>query len=91
LDALPCDDHQLAYHRAAEALVMCCGQRLPQAIFLRSPGGWKRTAAESMPPRHQCSTMVWSDILDALVIHSGETGQEGRQFDSTWLLEYVSG
>jgi hypothetical protein len=91
MDATPCDDQELAYHRAAERLVMCGGQRLPQALFLRSPGGWRRTAAEAMPPRHQCSTMVWSDALNGLVRHGGETGQEGRQFDATLLLEFVKG
>lgn len=90
MDATPCDDQALAYHRTAEKLVMCGGLRLPQALLLRSPGGWKRSAAEAMPPKHQCSPMVWSEALNGLVMHGGEIRQGGKQFDATWLLEFVS-
>ena len=43
-----------------------------------------------MPPQHQCSPMVWSKALNGLVMHGGEIRQGGKQFDATWLLEFVS-
>ncbi len=84
-----CDDHALAYHQAAKRLVMFGGLAGPHGILLRTGGGWQSTDAQPMPPRHQCSPMVWSDDLNGLVLHGGEAHHAGRQFGTTWLLKYA--
>jgi hypothetical protein len=37
-------------------------------------------------PRHQCAPLAWDDGLDGLVLHGGETGHAGHQYDSTLVL-----
>ncbi len=80
------DDHNLAYHRAAKRLVMFGGLGGPHGVRVREAPGWRRVEASPLPPRGQCSPLVWDDGLDGLVCHGGEARHEGPQFDVTWVL-----
>ena len=83
------DDHSLLYDRAAKTLVMFGGLQLPRAVLLRVSDGWHKCLLDPALPRHQCSPVVWSDDLDGLIMHGGETGHRGSQFDATWLLQFA--
>jgi hypothetical protein len=81
------DDHGLAYHRAAKQLIMFGGLRGRSAVYVREPSGWRQVKALPVPARHQCAPLAWDEGLNGVVYHGGETGQGGRQFDTTWLLQ----
>ena len=81
-----CDDHALAYHRAAKRLIMFGGLGHQSGLLVRVGDSWQSVDARPMPPPHQCAPMVWSDDLNGLVLYGGEAGHAGSQFDTTWLL-----
>ncbi len=87
----PGDDHSLAYHRAAKLLVMSGGLFRGDPLMIRATGGWRRADVSPPLPRYQCSPLVWSDELHGLLLHGGESQHGGRQFSTTWLLEYGNG
>ncbi len=89
LDTSRNDDHSLVYDRAAKTLVMFGGLQLPRAVLLRLSDGWQKCLPDPPLPRHQCSQVVWSDDLNGLILHGGETGHRGSQFDATWLLQFA--
>ena len=80
------DDHGLAYHRAAQALVLLDGLRSARGILVGTANGWRPASVEPLHPRHQCSPLAWDDRLDGLVFHGGEAGHGGPQFDATLVL-----
>jgi hypothetical protein len=80
------DDHGLAYHRAAGALVMLEGVSGARGILQLSSTGWEPVYAAPLHPRHQCSPLAWDDGLNGLVLHGGEAHHGGAQFDTTWVL-----
>jgi hypothetical protein len=80
------DDHGMAYHRAARALVMLDDIIGTRGLLVRSPSGWRPTAVEPLHPRHQCAPMAWDDRLGGLVLHGGEARHGGPQFDATLVL-----
>ena len=82
----PRDDHGLAYHRAADRLVILGGLAGDPDVRVASPEGWEPAFAESPPPRHQCSPLAWDDQLGGLVMHGGEAGHGGPQFNATRVL-----
>jgi hypothetical protein len=83
------DDQGMAYHRSAKRLVMLEGVHAARAVLVRDAEGWKKRETIPLHPRLQCSPLVWDEALDGLVMHGGEAGQGGRQFDTTWLLKRV--
>lgn len=87
----PRDDHGLAYHRGAKRLVMLEGVAGTRGILVREAMGWRAVEASPLHPRHQCSPLVWDDALGGLLLHGGETGHGGAQFDTTLLLRMLPG
>ncbi|MGL4552024.1 MAG: Kelch repeat-containing protein [Gemmataceae bacterium] len=90
LDALfrtaPRDDHGLAYHDAAGALVMSDGVTGPAGYFVHRPHGWLSADVRPTLPRCQCSPMAWDEGLQGLLMHGGEAHHGGPQSDATMLL-----
>jgi len=86
LDTHTHDDFGLAYHRAAKRLVMFGGLAGPHDVLVRESDGWRSVEGLRLPPRQQCSPLVWDDDLDGLVYHGGEVSHGGAQFDTTWVL-----
>jgi hypothetical protein len=80
------DDHGMAYHRTARRLVMLEGITGERGILVRGIDGWESAALSSLHPRHQCSPLAWDDRLNGLVLHGGESGHGGPQFDITCVL-----
>jgi hypothetical protein len=87
----PRDDHGLAYHRAAGALVMLEGVAGARGILALSPAGWHPMMTEPLHPRHQCSPLAWDNGLDGLVLHGGEVHHRGPQYDETLVLRLADG
>jgi hypothetical protein len=85
-DTNPRDDHGLGYHRAARRLVMLEGVAGTRGILVREASGWQRVEANPLHSRHQCSPLAWNDDLGGLLLHGGEAGHGGPQFDTTLLL-----
>lgn len=79
------DDHGLAYHHTARRLVMLDGLG-GRGLLTRGPERWEPSSVDPSHPRHQCAPLVWDASLGGLVLHGGETGQEGHQFSATLLL-----
>ena len=67
------------------------GVAVVRGILVRGPTGWRAVEASPLHPRHQCSPLVWADELDGLLMHGGEVGHGGPQFDQTLLLRLRSG
>jgi hypothetical protein len=84
------DDHGLAYHGAARAMVMLDGIRSARGLLTATAEGWEPAPAEPMHPRHQCSPLVWDDGLEGLVLHGGEARHAGPQLDATLILRLTS-
>ncbi len=80
------DDHGLAFHPGAGALVMLEGTGGARGVLAASVGGWEPIPCSPLHPRHQCSPLAWDESLDALVMHGGEAGHGGPQFDATLIL-----
>jgi hypothetical protein len=80
------DDHGMAYHRAARALVMLDDFVGTRGLLVRSPSGWRPAAVEPLHPRHQCAPLAWDDALGGLVLHGGEARHGGPQLDATLAL-----
>lgn len=89
-DTRPQDDHGLAYHRTARRLVMLGGLASGREVRVRTDGGWIPADCDPPPPRHQCSPLAWDEALGGLVMHGGETGHGGSQFDATCVLRVAS-
>lgn len=87
----PRDDHGLAYHWGANRLAMLEGLGGARGILVREANGWRKVEASPLHPRHQCSPVVWNNALGGLLLHGGETGHGGSQFDTTLLLRIPSG
>jgi hypothetical protein len=83
------DDHALAYHNGARTLILLGGLGSDQEILAATSHGWQRVMCEPLHPRHQCSPLVWANHLDGLILHGGETGHGGGQFDTTRLLQLL--
>lgn len=80
------DDHGLGYHRSARTLVLLDGLGGSRGVLAGSSLGWESALCVPLHPRHQCSPPAWDFGLDGLVLHGGETGHGGRQFDATLVL-----
>ncbi len=80
------DDHQLAYHSSAKRLLMLEGIGGARGLLARERTGWRELELTPQHQRHQCSPLVWSKSLTGLVLHGGETGHGGPQFDTTLVL-----
>jgi hypothetical protein len=80
------DDHGLSYHRSARRLVMLDGLGGSRGVLVGSSLGWESAPCAPLHPRHQCSPLAWDIGLDGLVIHGGEAGHGGPQFDATLVL-----
>jgi hypothetical protein len=80
------DDHGLAYHYAADTLVMLEGVGGERGILVRGTGGWEAADCDPLHPRHQCSQLAWDEDLAGLVMHGGEVCHRGAQFDATLVL-----
>jgi hypothetical protein len=80
------DDHGLAYHQTAKRLVMFGGLGGNHGVLVRARTAWRQAQAQPLPPRFQCSPLVWDDGLDGVVYHGGEVRHGGPQFDTTWVL-----
>lgn len=85
------DDHGMAYHWGARRLVLLEGLAGARGILVREANGWRSVQAHPLHPRHQCAPLVWDDSLGGLLMHGGETGHGGSQFDTTLLLRMPSG
>ena len=85
----PRDDHGLAYHATAGRLVMLGGLAGYAELLLRSPDGWEPADVDPHP-RHQWPLLAWDDRLGGLVMHGGEAGHGGPQFDVTRVLRLAS-
>jgi len=83
----PRDDHGLAYHRAAQVLVMRKGVAGARGLLALSPSGWRPAVAEPLHPRHQCSPLAWDDVLGGLILHGGEArhGVPSSTRPSSWV------
>jgi hypothetical protein len=86
----PRDDHGLAYHRIAKKLVMLEGVSGERGVSVRDATDWQYVEANPIHPRHQCSPLTWNDDLGGLLLHGGEVGHGGPQFDQTLLLRMPS-
>lgn len=80
------DDHGLAYHHAAERLVMLDGLGGRRGILVREPNAWRPATVTPLHPRHQCAPLVWDTSLNGLVLHGGEARHGGPQMDATLVL-----
>jgi hypothetical protein len=80
------DDHGLAYHRAAQRLIMLEGVAGARGVLGLQRDGWCPVEVSPLHPRHQCSPLVWDDGLDGLVLHGGEARHGGPQFGTTLVL-----
>jgi hypothetical protein len=80
------DDHGLAYHQAARALVMLDGLQGSRGVLAGSASGWQPATVTPLHPRHQCSPLAWDASLGGLVMHGGEARHDGLQFDETRVL-----
>lgn len=87
LDTAKNDDHGLAYHAAAQRLIMFGGLAGAPGVVIRDANGWRPVEAGALPPRSQCAPLAWDEGLEGVIFHGGETGQQGRQFDTTWVLQ----
>jgi hypothetical protein len=81
------DDHGLAYHRVAKRLILAGGLHGPQGVLVREADGWQLAPAQPLPPRYQCSPLVWDAGLEGVLFHGGEAHHGGAQFATTWLLQ----
>lgn len=82
----PRDDHGLGYHRLAKRLVLLEGVAGARGILVGEATGWRAVQASPLHPRHQCSPLTWDEELGGLLLHGGEVGHGGSQFDQTLLL-----
>lgn len=87
----PRDDHGLAYHRTARRLVMLEGIVADRGVLIGESTGWEPAEVRPLHPRMQCSQLAWNEELGGLMMHGGETGHYGSNYDKTLLLRMVSG
>lgn len=80
------DDHALAYHHAASALVMLGGLGGARGLLVRDSNGWRPAPVTPLHPRHQCAPLAWDASLNGLVLHGGEACHGGSQMDATLVL-----
>ena len=86
------DDHGLAFHEALGKMVMLEGLlrdedgRIKREVLVMTKVGWREIDVDPIHPRHQCSPLVYDSSLGGLVLHGGEAGHGGSQFDKTLLL-----
>lgn len=85
------DDHGLAYHQVAKALVMLEGLGGARGVLVRRDNDWQPVTVMPLHPRHQCSPLVWDEQLLGLVYYGGEVSHGGLQFDTTWVLRLATG
>jgi Galactose oxidase, central domain len=88
LSTSPHDDHALAYHCSAKRLVMIGGKMSGQNMLVFAKDGWESFSTSL--PQHQCAPVTYDEQLGGLVHYGGETGHEGRQYDSTRLLRFTN-
>ncbi len=84
------DDHSLCYHRTAGTMVMLDGLGGERGVLAASASGWESVECEPLHPRLQCSPLAWDDGLEGLVLHGGERGHGGPQFDATLILRLAT-
>lgn len=87
-DTMPCDDHSVAYHRTAKQMVMFGGLGGAHGVKVPEERGWKPVKALNLPPRFQCSPMVWDEELNGLVFYGGEARHGGPQFQTLWVFRF---
>jgi hypothetical protein len=83
------DDHGMAFHYAAQRLVMLEGINGARGLLVREASGWQNANLVEMHPRHQCSPLAWDIGLNGLVMHGGEARHGGPQMDATLALRAV--
>lgn len=85
------DDHGLGYHRTARRLVMLEGIVAERGVLIGESTGWEPADVRPLHPRMQCSPLAWNEELGGLMMHGGETGHYGSNYDKTLLMRMVSG
>jgi hypothetical protein len=63
----------------------------PHDVLMSEAGGWRPVEGLRLPPRLQCSPLVWDEDLNGLVYHGGEVSPGGTQLDTTWVLQLPRG
>lgn len=81
------DDHGLGYHESAGMMVMLEGLSRPREVLGLGKNGWREIEVDPMHPRLQCSPLTYVPQFNGLVMHGGETGHGGDQFDQTFVLK----
>jgi hypothetical protein len=81
------DDHGLAYQRIARRLILVGGLQGPHGVLVREADGWRLAQAQTLPPRYQCSPLVWDTGLEGVLFHGGEAHHGGAPFATTWFLQ----
>jgi hypothetical protein len=80
------DDHVVAFHRTANAMLMIGGLGALPGVLRMDNEAWLPLETVPSMPRHQCAPVAYDSTLGGLVLHGGETGHSGAQFGETRVL-----
>jgi hypothetical protein len=85
------DDHVLAFHHAADAMVMFGGLQYHPALMTMENDGWRSVSVSAPLPTHQCAPAAYDSVSRCLVLHGGEMHHAGPQFGETYVLRSGAG